>query len=192
MIHTDKSSTQKRGRAGVVITSLEGDVLKYGVQIKFPVTNNEEEYETILTGLRIAQALRAKNALLRSDSQLVIGQVKGDLEAKETRMQRYLKLTNQLVSKFDRVEFAQVPRDQNVEADEMAKNASIDNQAQVIDWKFEEQNSPSIEEFQTFPMHTRVGWTSLILSYPILKMDDCHQILMKPSRSGNELPSSRF
>ena len=131
--------------------------MKYGVQIKFPVTNNEEEYETILTGLRIAQALRAKNALLRSDSQLVLGQVKGDLEAKETRMQRYLKLTNQLVSKFDRVEFAQVPRDQNVEADEMAKNVSIDNQAKVIDWKFEEQNSPSIEEFQTFLMHTCVG-----------------------------------
>ena len=131
--------------------------MKYGVQIKFPVTNNEEEYETILTGLRIAQALRAKNALLRSDSQLVLGQVKGDLEAKETRMQRYLKLTNQLVSKFDRVEFAQVPRDQNVEADEMAKSVSIDNQAKVIDWKFEEQNSPSIEEFQTFLMHTCVG-----------------------------------
>ena len=53
-------------------------------------------------------------------------------------MQRYLKLTNQLVSKFDRVEFAQVPRDQIVEADEMAKSVSIDNQAKVIDWKFEE------------------------------------------------------
>ena len=80
-------------------------------------------------------------------------------------MQRYLKLTNQLVSKFDWVEFAQVPQDQNAEADEVAINASIDNQAMVIDWKLEEQNSPSIEEFQTFPVHTRIGWTSLILSY---------------------------
>ena len=43
----------------------------------------------------------AKNVLLRRDSQLVIRQVKGDFEAKETRMQRYLKLTNQLVRKFD-------------------------------------------------------------------------------------------
>ena len=65
----DGSSTQKRGEAGVVIASLEGDILKYGVQLKFPVTNNEAEYEVILTGLRIARALRAKNALLRSDSQ---------------------------------------------------------------------------------------------------------------------------
>ena len=101
--------------------------MKYGVQLKFSVTNNEAEYEAILTGLRIARALGAKNALLRSDSQLIIGQVKGDFEAKETRMQRYLKLTNQLVSKFDRVEFAQVPRDQNAKADEVARSASIDN-----------------------------------------------------------------
>ena len=123
----DGSSTQKKDEASVVITSPEGDILKYGVQLKFPVTNNEAEYEAMLTGLRIAQALWAKNALLRSDSQLVIGQVKGDFEAKETRMQRYLKLMNQLVSKFDRVEFAQVPQDQNSKADEVARNASTDN-----------------------------------------------------------------
>ena len=30
-IHTDRSSTQKRGGAGVIITSPEEDVLKYGV-----------------------------------------------------------------------------------------------------------------------------------------------------------------
>lgn len=64
---------QKRGRAGIVITSLVGDILKYRVQLKFPVTNNEAKYEAILTGLRIAQALGAKNAFLRTDSQLVIG-----------------------------------------------------------------------------------------------------------------------
>ena len=39
-IHTDGSSMQKRGEASVVITSPEGDILKYGVQLKFPLTNN--------------------------------------------------------------------------------------------------------------------------------------------------------
>ena len=57
MIHMDGSSTQKKDEASVVITSPEGDILKYGVQLKFPVTNNEAEYEAMLTGLRIAQAL---------------------------------------------------------------------------------------------------------------------------------------
>ena len=66
---------------------------------------------------------------------------------------------------FDRVEFALVPRDQNADANEVARSVSVDNQAKVIDWKLEEQNSPSIEEFQTFSVHTRAGWTSRILSY---------------------------
>ena len=35
----------------------------------------------------------------------------------------------------------------------------------MIDWRLEEQNSPSVEEFQTFPVHTRSRWTSPILSY---------------------------
>lgn len=39
-------------------------------------------------------------------------------------MQRYLKLTNQLIGKFDGVKFTQIPRDQNVEFDEVAKSAS--------------------------------------------------------------------
>ena len=119
----------------------------------------------MLTGLRIAQALGAKNALLGSDLHLIIGQVKGDFEANETRMQRYLKLMNQLVSKFDQVEFAQVPRDQNVEVDEVVRSASTDNQAKVNGWKLEKQNYPNINEFQTFPVHTHARWTSPILSY---------------------------
>ena len=119
MIYTD-GSTQNEGGAGVVITAPEGDVLKYGLQLRFPTTNNEAEYEAILTGLRIARALGAKNISLRSDSQLVIGQVRGDFEAKEIRMQKYLKLTNQLVSNFDHAEFVQILRSQNVEADEVA------------------------------------------------------------------------
>ena len=139
--------------------------MKYGVQLKFPVTNNEEEYKAILTGVRIARALRAKNISLRSDSQLVVGQVRRDFEAKETRMQKYLKLTNQLVSNFDHAEFVQIPRDQNAEADEVARSVSIDSQAKVNDWRLEKQNSPNIEEFQTFLGHTCFGWTSPILSY---------------------------
>ena len=70
---------------------------------------------------------------------------------------------NQLVSNFDCVEFVQIPRDQNVEADKVARSASADDQ--VNDWRLEEQNSSSIGEFQTFPVHACTGWTTPILSY---------------------------
>ena len=39
-------------------------MLKYGVQLKFPATNNESEYKGILMGLRLGKALEAKNLLI--------------------------------------------------------------------------------------------------------------------------------
>lgn len=72
---------------------------------------------------------------------------------------------NQLVSKFNRVEFTQIPQDQNAKAGEVARTASSDIQAKVTNWRLEEHNSLNIEEFQTFPVHIRAGWTNPILSY---------------------------
>ena len=63
-IQTDSSSAQKRGGVGVVIITPNGEMLKYGVQLKFPTTNNEAEYKGILTGLKVRKALGAKNLLL--------------------------------------------------------------------------------------------------------------------------------
>ena len=73
MIQIDGLSAQKRWRVGVVIITPDGEILKYGVRLKFPATNNEVEYEGILTGLRLGRALGAKNLLVQNDSKLVIG-----------------------------------------------------------------------------------------------------------------------
>ena len=72
---------------------------------------------------------------------------------------------NQLVSSFNHAEFVQIPRDQNAEVDEVARSASTNDQAKANDQKLEEQNSPSIEELQTFLIHTHSRWTSPIWSY---------------------------
>ena len=60
-----------------------------------------------MIGLRIAKSMGAKNILLKSDSKLVNGQIKGDYEAKEQRIQKYPKLTNQLVGELEQVKFMQ-------------------------------------------------------------------------------------
>ena len=164
-INMDGSSTQQGGGAGIVITSPENDVLEYGVQLKFSITNNETKYEALLGGLRIARALGAEKIVLKSNSQLIIGQVRGDFEAKETRMQKYLKLVNQLMSTFLHAEFIQIPRDQNTKADKIAWSASAHNPGNMNGWKLEEQNSPSITEFQTFSIQNSSGWTNPILSF---------------------------
>ena len=48
-IQTNSSSVQKRRGVGVVIITPDKKLLKYGVWLKFPATNNEAEYEGILT-----------------------------------------------------------------------------------------------------------------------------------------------
>ena len=127
-IQTDGSSAQKRGGVEVVIITPDEETLKYGVRLKFPATNNEVEYEGILTGLRLGKALRATNLLIQNDSKLVIGQIKGDFEVKEERMQKYVRLTRHLTQEFDKVEFAQIPRSQNMTTDEVSKLASSEEE----------------------------------------------------------------
>ena len=82
----------KRGGVGVIIITPEVETLKYGVQLTFLATNNESEYEGVLTGLRVEKVLGVKNLLLQSDLKLVVGQIKGEYKAKEERMQKYLRL----------------------------------------------------------------------------------------------------
>ena len=53
----------KEGGVGVVIITPDGEMLKYGVQLQLPATNNE--YEGILKGLRLRKALGATNLLSR-------------------------------------------------------------------------------------------------------------------------------
>jgi hypothetical protein len=40
-----------------VLIALEGDILKYAIQLEFPSTNNITEYEGLVTDLRLAKDL---------------------------------------------------------------------------------------------------------------------------------------
>ena len=153
-IQTDGSSAQRRGRVGVVITALDGEELKYGVQLKFPATNNEAEYKGILTGSRLGRALGIKHLLVQNDSKLVIGQIKGDYEAKEERMQKYLKLMKHLIQEFEEVEFVQVPRSQNTATDEISKLALSEEGWIDKDLVMEIQKHHSIEEVPAFTIQS--------------------------------------
>ena len=71
-IQTDGLSAQKTEGVEVVIITHDGEILKYGVRLKFSATDNEAKYEGILMGLRLGRALGATNLLVQNDSKLVI------------------------------------------------------------------------------------------------------------------------
>jgi hypothetical protein len=58
-IEIDGSSVKGAGGVGIVFKTPEGHLLKYSTRLQYPTTNNEAEYEALLTGLRIAKELGA-------------------------------------------------------------------------------------------------------------------------------------
>ena len=59
-----------------------------------------------------------------SDSKLVVGQVRGDLEAHDSRMQEYLCQIRIIQEKFEVFDFSHMPRSGNTHADLLATLAT--------------------------------------------------------------------
>ena len=74
--------------------------------------------------MELAKFVEAKSILVLGDSQLVMGQINGTYEAKEGRMKKYLEKVLHLVKKFKEANFVQVLKEENMEADTLAKEAS--------------------------------------------------------------------
>ena len=85
---------------GLVLISLERLVVEKSLRLGFSTTNNEAEYEVLLEGMSMVQRIRGKLATMFSDSRLVVDQVKGELEARDERMQGYLTQIRHLQLKF--------------------------------------------------------------------------------------------
>ena len=111
-IHTNGSSNKQASRAGVVLRSLEGDEIKCMVRLNFPTTNNEAEYEALVSGLDLAKAAGATSVVIHCDSQVVTNQVNGDYECKGERMKKYLEQVKKRVDDLQ-VNIVQIPRGEN-------------------------------------------------------------------------------
>ena len=81
---------QKGFGVGLVLISPEKLIIEKSLWLGFSATNNEAEYEALLEGMSMVQRMGGKSATMFLDLRLVIGQVKGELEARDERMQGYL------------------------------------------------------------------------------------------------------
>ena len=85
---------------GLVLISLERLILEKSLRLGFSATNNEAEYETLLEGMSMVHKMGEKSVTIFSDSRLVVGQVRNELEAKDERMRGYLTRFQQLQKNF--------------------------------------------------------------------------------------------
>ena len=54
---------------------------------------------------------------------MIMGQVNGMYEVKEEQMKKYLSRVMRLMKRFEKANFVQIPREENGEADAIAKEA---------------------------------------------------------------------
>ena len=118
-------ATNRRGSGvGLVLVSPEKITIEKSLRLNFTATNNEAEYETLLRGMMMVQKMWGKAVRVFLDSKLVVGQVRGDLEARDLRMQEYLGQVRSIQEKFEVFDLFHVPRSGNTHADSLATLAT--------------------------------------------------------------------
>jgi ribonuclease HI len=111
--------------AGVVLTSPQGDKLKYVLRMSFPqASNNEAEYEALLHGMKMAKACGATRLKIFGDSNLVVQQVMNKCDAINDNMTVYRNLYYYLEGTFDGWEVSHISRASNEEANNLANIGS--------------------------------------------------------------------
>ena len=89
-VYVDGAMNQRGSKVGLVLITLEGATIEKSLKLGFSATNNEAEYEALMQGMAMVQKMGGKTVKMFSDSRLVVGQVTGEMEAKDVRMQEYL------------------------------------------------------------------------------------------------------
>ena len=105
---------------GLVLVSPKQITIEKSLKLGFSATNNEAEYETLLEGMSMVHRIGGKIVKMFSDSRLVVGQVKGELEARDERTQRYLSQVRHLQSRFESFSLLRILRNGNTHADSLA------------------------------------------------------------------------
>jgi ribonuclease HI len=125
IVHTDGASRGNPGEAGigVVIYGEDGSVLKEVARPLGRATNNVAEYNALIEGLKQALRLGADEVVVRSDSELMVRQLRGEYQVRHQGLQPLFVEARRLFLRFPRWAIEYVPRELNRRADELANRA---------------------------------------------------------------------
>jgi ribonuclease HI len=137
VIYTDGGARGNPGPAGigvVIYREARGQGLgvsklelveKFGKYIG-KATNNQAEYQALLSALKRARELGAEELEVRMDSELAVRQLNREYKVRDKELAPlFVKVWNETIH-FKAVRFYHIPRERNREADKMV-NEAIDN-----------------------------------------------------------------
>ncbi|XP_026456048.1 uncharacterized protein LOC113356986 [Papaver somniferum] len=121
MGNKDSMMTPK-GDSGMWNIYTDGSQIPTGqaVRLGFTASNNQAEYEAVISGLKTAIHLGARKVKLITDSRLVANHYSGTYKARNERLASYLEYIHELAKEFELFEIEQKPRLENRHADALA------------------------------------------------------------------------
>ncbi|RVX18157.1 Transposon Ty3-I Gag-Pol polyprotein [Vitis vinifera] len=119
-LRVDGASRSSGSGIGLLLQSPTGEHLEQAIRLGFSASNNEVEYEAILSGLDLTLALSVSKLRIYNDSQLVVRHVQKEYEAKDARMARYLAKVRNTLQQFTEWTIEKIKRADNRRADALA------------------------------------------------------------------------
>jgi len=146
-LYIDGAARDNPGPAGIGIVLKEGDrvVAEIGEYIG-RTTNNVAEYRALLRGLEEAKARGARAVDVRSDSELLVRQLKREYRVKSPDLSPLYLEANRLLTSFVRYSVHKIPRGENAAADALA-NRAIDAAVQASTLEFSALVEPAAGGF---------------------------------------------
>ena len=125
IIFTDGAADPNPGPAaiGAVIKDEAGRILARISQRIGRATNNQAEYQAIISALEKAIKLGARRVDLYSDSELVVKQLNGSYRVKAPALKPLYQQVKKLQGLFEHFTVTHIPRQRNSEADNLANKA---------------------------------------------------------------------
>ena len=123
-LYVARAANQRGSGVGLVLVSPERITIEKSLKLNFSATNNEAKYEALLRGMMMVQKMGGKAVRVFLDSKLIVGQVRGDLKARDSRMQEYLCQVRSIQEKFEVFDLSHVPRSGNTHTDSLATLAT--------------------------------------------------------------------
>ena len=157
-VYIDGAVNQRGFGVGLVLISPERITIEKSLRLGFSATNNEAEYEALLERMSMVQKLGGKAVNMFLDSRLVVGQMNGELEARDERMQGYLYQIKRLQSRFNSFSLLHIPRSGNTHAESLATLATSSAQSLPRVILVEDLYRPSMTKKEAIHVHqVRVG-----------------------------------
>lgn len=123
-IYTDGACSGNPGPAGVGVVLMNQDVVVKEIsQFIGQATNNIAEYTALIVALEEARNLGAKHLDIKSDSELMVKQIKGEYAVKQEHIQQLFLKVTALMAAFDGVKITHVRRELNKHADRLSTQA---------------------------------------------------------------------